>query len=145
MRISTTRRATVTVPTVTPPTTTTTRSTTTPKTRTTTRSTTRTPVVTTTTTTQVFTRSTASSPTTTTVWTTTTEAPKKPAICDNCTMVNGVGYKAHWAHCDLFLQCEFLPDGSVTVHVKQCPHGLHWDTKTLTCNRPQDAACSMGE
>ena len=67
------------------------------------------------------------------------------AICDNCVMVNGVGYKAHWASCDLFIQCQFLPDGSVTVRIKQCPHGLHWDQKALTCTRPSQAKCPFGK
>ncbi|KAK7491477.1 hypothetical protein BaRGS_00017306, partial [Batillaria attramentaria] len=62
-------------------------------------------------------------------------------ICDNCTMVNGVGYKAHWGKCDLFIQCMFGADGSVTVRIKQCPHGLHWDQASLTCNRPDQARC----
>ncbi|KAK7099388.1 hypothetical protein V1264_003532 [Littorina saxatilis] len=57
-------------------------------------------------------------------------------------MVNGVGYKAHWAQCDLFIQCQFLPDGTVTVRIKQCPHGLHWDQNALTCTRPAQAMCA---
>ncbi|XP_076450763.1 uncharacterized protein LOC143286828 isoform X2 [Babylonia areolata] len=66
-----------------------------------------------------------------------------PAVCDDCSMVNGVGYKAHWAHCDLFIQCHFLADGTVSVLVKQCPHGLHWHQSALTCTRPSQAACTM--
>lgn len=58
-------------------------------------------------------------------------------------MVNGVGYKAHWGHCDLFLQCQFLPDGTVTVNIQQCPHGLHWSQALLTCTTPAQAGCIM--
>ncbi|PVD34038.1 hypothetical protein C0Q70_05300 [Pomacea canaliculata] len=56
-------------------------------------------------------------------------------------MVNGVGYKAHWSACDLFVQCVIAADGSATVSIRQCPHGLHWDQVALTCNRPSLAAC----
>lgn len=68
-----------------------------------------------------------------------------PEICDGCTMVNGVGYKAHWSACDLFVQCVIAADGSATVSIRQCPHGLHWDQAALTCNRPSLAACPQGE
>lgn len=60
-------------------------------------------------------------------------------------MVNGVGYKAHWSACDLFVQCVIAADGSATVSIRQCPHGLHWDQAALTCNRPSIAACPLGE
>ncbi|KAL8618756.1 hypothetical protein ACOMHN_015166 [Nucella lapillus] len=63
--------------------------------------------------------------------------------CDDCLMVNGVGYKAHWARCDAFLQCQVLADHTVMGTVHYCPHGLHWNRAALTCTRPLQAACSM--
>ncbi|XP_076450762.1 uncharacterized protein LOC143286828 isoform X1 [Babylonia areolata] len=94
--------------------------------------------------TTTMTLSNTSSRTSSTAMTTTTTAPRSvPAVCDDCSMVNGVGYKAHWAHCDLFIQCHFLADGTVSVLVKQCPHGLHWHQSALTCTRPSQAACTM--
>ena len=65
-------------------------------------------------------------------------------MCDNCTYVNGVGYKGHWAQCDLFVQCQFTVGGALEGQVRHCPHGLHWSQDILTCVTPQQARCRMG-
>ncbi len=66
-------------------------------------------------------------------------------ICDGCTIVNGVGYKAHWSDCTKFIQCSFNPNGATTVYIKSCKHGTFWDQKTLTCNLPHLVDCPYGK
>ncbi|XP_055900616.1 uncharacterized protein LOC106057861 isoform X1 [Biomphalaria glabrata] len=79
--------------------------------------------------------------TTTTSSITSTEKPNIPELCQGGQEINGVGYKAHWSDCSKFIQCHFLPDGTVHVVMKSCQHGTHWDQNTLSCTNGNIAHC----
>ncbi|XP_050410598.1 protein PIF-like [Patella vulgata] len=75
----------------------------------------------------------------TTTYPTTQPASTHP--CDDCAMVNGIGYNPH-EDCDKFIQCEFTTDLTLLrYHVKQCGYGTFWDQDKLICNHIGNVPC----
>ncbi|XP_052799564.1 sushi, von Willebrand factor type A, EGF and pentraxin domain-containing protein 1-like [Mya arenaria] len=66
-------------------------------------------------------------------------APVKndPSVCDNCRMLNGVGYTQHPHECSEYVQCYFSARGGIEAVYRKCPFGLFWDQGDLTC-QPSD-------
>ncbi|KAK6191895.1 hypothetical protein SNE40_003474 [Patella caerulea] len=65
-------------------------------------------------------------------------------LCDNCTMLNGVGYRPHRDSCQKFIQCIFNQDVLIKALPKDCAPRLFWDQDKLTCNYPEEVECTKG-
>ncbi|XP_061177914.1 protein PIF-like [Saccostrea echinata] len=96
------------------------------------------------------TTTTTPAPTTTTIPTTTPEGatpPMPPTMaptkgpCDDCKMLNGIGFNPHPDNCDKFTQCYFGPNGQVRMAYRQCPFGQYWDQSVLTCRPSEQVPC----
>lgn len=99
------------------------------------------------------TTSTSPIPTTTPTPTTTPEGatpPLPPTMapgigpCDNCKMINGIGFNPHPDDCDKFVQCYFGTKGQLRVAYRQCPFGQYWDQSVLTCRPSEYVECEKG-
>lgn len=99
------------------------------------------------------TTSTTPIPTTTPTPTTTPEGatpPLPPTMapgigpCDNCKMINGIGFNPHPDDCDKFVQCYFGTKGQLRVAYRQCPFGQYWDQSVLTCRPSEYVECEKG-
>ncbi|KAL5006098.1 hypothetical protein ScPMuIL_017256 [Solemya velum] len=62
--------------------------------------------------------------------------------CDNCRIVNGVGYTSHPDDCDKYIQCYFGEGRKVKSVVRQCGFATLWDQSKLTCAHYTDVTCT---
>ncbi len=68
--------------------------------------------------------------------------PKKDIIETKCQGPKDCLYP-NPKNCTTFIHCSVNADGkSGTPHVKSCPKGLHWNTRTRSCDLPAAAKCS---
>ncbi|CAG5115730.1 unnamed protein product, partial [Candidula unifasciata] len=62
---------------------------------------------------------------------------------DSGHLANGVGVVAHPADCDKYIQCYYNEQGFLDLGVvRQCPMGLHFNSATKTCSKPDQAKCA---
>ena len=64
--------------------------------------------------------------------------------CDDCKMLNWIGFNPHPDDCDKFVQCYFGSKGQLRVAYRQCPFGQYWDQSMLTCRPSEYVECEKG-
>ncbi|BFZ04239.1 hypothetical protein BsWGS_07278 [Bradybaena similaris] len=58
-------------------------------------------------------------------------------------MENGVGVVAHPMDCDKYIQCYYNQRGELDLGVvRQCPMGLHFNSASKICSKPDQARCA---
>ncbi|KAK3591864.1 hypothetical protein CHS0354_005067 [Potamilus streckersoni] len=77
----------------------------------------------------------------TTTTATTIVPSKEPSLCDQCRMINGVGYNRHPYDCNQYIQCYFGPNGRIEPVYRKCPFGQFWNQDILTCDRSELVNC----
>lgn len=66
-------------------------------------------------------------------------------LCQGCIIDGGLGYANHPSSCERFIVCYPGEGGKLVPIEQQCPHGLFWSQKALTCRLPKDVLCPYGE
>ncbi|GAB1604032.1 uncharacterized protein LOC115219174 [Argonauta hians] len=65
-------------------------------------------------------------------------------FCEDCVVYTGAGYYSHPLRCDVFVHCFASGDNrTVQASVKECPSGLYWSQKDLTCRYPSEVECTQ--
>uniref|UniRef100_A0A8W8MW23 Chitin-binding type-2 domain-containing protein n=1 Tax=Magallana gigas TaxID=29159 RepID=A0A8W8MW23_MAGGI len=62
-------------------------------------------------------------------------------LCQGCIIDGGLGYANHPSSCERFIVCYPGEGGKLVPIEQQCPHGLFWSQKALTCRLPKDVLC----
>lgn len=65
-------------------------------------------------------------------------------ICSEAVVLQGAGFAPLPGTCDAYILCRFYGDIPISMSVKRCPIGLHWNQDKLTCDYAINVGCISG-